>query len=303
MPDLLEEYKKPPKTIDEQIDLLISRGLIVEDKEDLRYYLKNISYYHLSIYFKYFQKDDQFYEGIKFGDVLRMYRFDNKLRFLLLESLERIEKSFKCRMAYELSLENNDSHWHLDENLFIDKKSHEEALSIITEEVDKSREISILHYKQKYDKPALPPIWTSLEILSFGQCVKICKSLKREYRNKISRTFGDDERFIMNWMHCLSVLRNNCAHHSHLWNRDLVFTPQMNHKIYGEYFNLETRRIYNYLVVLQIMLSKINPTTSWLDSFKEYQAEYKVGTKNMGFPDDWEDRLNKIMAMELKKVN
>jgi abortive infection bacteriophage resistance protein len=295
MPDLLSEFKKPPKTIEEQIDLLIARGLIVENRDELRYYLKNISYYHLSIYFKYFQKDDQFYEGIKFSDVLRIYKFDNKLRFLLLELLERIEKSFKCRMAYEISIEKNNSHWYLEEEFFKDKAVHNECLAIINEEVSKSREISIKHYKEKYQKPLLPPIWIVLEILSFGQCVKICKLLKKEYRNKISRSFGEDEQFIMSWMHCLSALRNNCAHHSRLWNRDLIFTPKMNHKVYGKYFYAETRCLYNFLVILQIVLSKINPTSSWLGRLKEYVEEYQVDIKNMGFPDDWNDRLDGIV--------
>jgi abortive infection bacteriophage resistance protein len=105
------KYNKPPLPINEQIDLLKSRGLVVADDGKLEYYLKNISYYHLSIYFKHFQKDDIFYKGTNFEDVLRIYIFDNKLRLLLLELLERIEKSFKCRMAYELSIVKNNSHF------------------------------------------------------------------------------------------------------------------------------------------------------------------------------------------------
>jgi abortive infection bacteriophage resistance protein len=289
-----QKYNKPPLSISEQIVLLKSRGLVVEDEEKLRYYLENISYYHLSIYFKYFQIKDDFQKGTNFEDVLRIYVFDNKLRFLLLELLERIENSFKCRMAYELSIATKDSHCLLNKELFISESTFKESLNIITEEFKKSREISIIHYKETYKEPFLPPIWILIEILSFGQSVKISKLLKREYKNKISRTLEDDEQFIMSWMHCLSVLRNNCAHYSRLWNRDLTLTPKSNHKTFEKYFVPGTKRIFNYLVVLQILLRKINPASSWLGKLKELVEGHKIEVLQMGFPEDWESRLNQI---------
>ena len=166
----------------------------------------------------------------------------------------------------------------------------------ITDEVDKSRELSIQHYKETYSEPTLPPIWTALEILSFGQCVYICKSLKKEFRNKISRSFGEDEQFITSWLLCSSLLRNHCAHYSRLWSRELTYTPKMGHNLYGKYFNKGNKRLYNYLVVLQILLNEINPTSSWLEKLKEYINEYKINVRQMGFPDDWETNLSAIIT-------
>ena len=60
------EYKKLPKTINEQIELLKERGLIIEVEAKLKRYLTNISYYHFSIYFKHFQKNDIFIEKTSF---------------------------------------------------------------------------------------------------------------------------------------------------------------------------------------------------------------------------------------------
>ncbi len=290
-------YNKPPLTIAEQIALLKSRGLVVRDDERLEYYLRNISYYHLSIYFKHFQRDDVFLVGTDFEDVLKIFVFDNKLRFLLLELLERIEKSFKCRMAYELSIERKDPHCHLDKELYINDGLYSEMWSLISKEVRKSREISIVHYKNTYDLPELPPIWMTMEVLSFGQCVKLGKALKRDYKNKIARTYGEDEQFIMSWMHCLAVLRNNCAHHSRLWNRDLTHAPKMNHIEYKEFFVVGNKRLYNYLVVLQILISKINPTSSWLERLKELIEDHEIEVRHMGFPEDWEERLKNILSV------
>ena len=291
-----QKYCKKPLSLDEQVELLKNRGLVIDNDEKLKYYLKNLSYYHLSIYFKHYQKNDTFYKGINFEDVLRIYVFDNKLRFLLLELLERIEKSFKCRMAYILSTEENNPHWYLDNKFFDIENDHAKILELITEETEKSRELSIQHYKDCYSEPILPPIWMVLEIISFGQCVSIFKSLKKEYRNRISRSFGEDEQFITNWLLCSSLLRNHCAHYSRLWNRNLTYTPKMGHTVYKKYFNETNKRIYNYLVILQILLNEINPTSSWLEKLKELIAEHKINIKQMGFPDDWEEKMSEIIT-------
>jgi abortive infection bacteriophage resistance protein len=295
MADSKVKYEKPPKSIAEQIELLKSRGLVIDDEERLAYYLTNISYYHWSIYFKHFQKNDEFIPGTNFEDVLNVYVFDNRLRLLILEVLERVEKSFKCRMAYELSVATNDSHCYLDSELYIDQASCDEVKTMIASEVSKSSEISIKHYLNKYNEPELPPIWSIVEILSFGQCLKICSRLKRENKNKIARSLGDDERFIMNWMHCLSHLRNKCAHHIRLWNCNLVITPVMYHRDYKEFFNGHNKkRIFNYLIVLQIILQKVNPTSRWLKRLEEAILEFEINTSHMGFPDDWKERLEAI---------
>ncbi len=289
-------YTKPPLSIDEQVKRLRDRGLIIDNEDDLRYFLKNVSYYHLSIYFKFFQTDDIFHTGTTFADVVKIYTFDNKLRFLLLELLERVEKSFKARVAYQLSVGTAQSHPHQSVELFKDEFLHNEIQHMFIDEVRKSKEISIEHYQQKYTSPPLPPIWTMVEILSFGQTVRFGKSLKREYKNSIARTFSADEQFVMSWMHSLSVLRNNCAHHSRLWNREVVFTPRMDHRKFVKYFT-RSNRIYNHLVVLQIVLNEINPTSSWLDKLSQLVTEYKVDVANMGFPKDWHIRLTTLQKL------
>lgn len=293
------KYEKPATTIEQQIKLLKSRGLVINDEVILGDYLRDISYYHLSAYFKFYQKDDdQFFDNVNFEDVLRIYLFDNKLRLLLLGLLERVEQSFKCRVAYELSILKNNSHWFLNPEIFSSKEEHEEIIKILEEETEKSKEeLSIKNYFNKYNDPSLPPIWILNEILSFGECVKISRKLIITYRNKISRTYGEDEKFIINWVHCLSILRNICAHHSRLWNREIVLTPYKNHKKYASFFS-GPNRLYNYLVILQIFLSKINPNSSWVERLDKLIEECQIKISHMGFPEDWKERLNNI-----KKIN
>jgi abortive infection bacteriophage resistance protein len=46
------KYMKPHKTYTEQVQLLESRGIIIDDKEFTEQFLSNVNYYKLSGYFK-----------------------------------------------------------------------------------------------------------------------------------------------------------------------------------------------------------------------------------------------------------
>lgn len=288
------EYKKSPKTFDEQIELIKSRGLIIDDEDRLRKYLKHISYYHLSAYFKSFQKDDKFYDGTTFEDVIRLYEFDKKLRLLLLDVLERIEKAFKCSVIYNLSVKHNDPFWYLDKNLYFNEEKFTKCVAPTLNNIKTSREVSIQHFYEKYKKTDYPPSWIALEIITFGECVKLCRHLNRSEQNLFSRSFDLDRRFFLNWMHGLSMIRNICAHHTRLWNKNIILKIKYAHKDYRQLFNEDDKsimRLYNWLIVIKIMIEKINPSSDWLNKFKALIEEYDVQVKSMGFPEDWKDKL------------
>ena len=68
---------KEPKTFDEQIDLLKSRGLIIGDEDKAKFILSNINYYRFSAYLIHFKKEDETYkENITFEHIYNLYLFD-----------------------------------------------------------------------------------------------------------------------------------------------------------------------------------------------------------------------------------
>ena len=50
------KFTKPAKTFDEQIDLLISRGMLIENREYAAQQLANINYYRLEAYWLPFEE-------------------------------------------------------------------------------------------------------------------------------------------------------------------------------------------------------------------------------------------------------
>jgi abortive infection bacteriophage resistance protein len=92
-----EQFSKPALSVDRQISLLTSRGLIIEDEAKAKHYLSFIGYYRLSGYCLHFQNGGnseirhQFKPGTTFNSVLELYIFDRKLRLMLIDIIERIE--------------------------------------------------------------------------------------------------------------------------------------------------------------------------------------------------------------------
>lgn len=298
------QYNKPPKNIKEQIKLLRDRNLIINDEEKLSKYLFNISYYHFSIYFKHFQKNDHFIEGTTFEDVLNIYVFDQKLRLLLADVLERVEKSFKCRVIYEMAIKHNDSHWIANEKYFDDKENYYRRTMEILDNLKNSKELCIKHYYKKYSSPEYPPTWTIIESLTFGQVVMIYGQLTKDNQKIIADSYNLDKKHIRSWMYSLSVIRNFCAHHSRLWNRKMIVSLNKKIGLYKDIFsNSQKNRLWDYLVVLQIINCKFNPDSKWIEKLKDLILSHKIDVSYMDFPENWQDLFDDIKNIELKNNN
>jgi len=103
-------FVKQPTSIPEQIDILKSRGLIIDNEELTILYLSNVSYYRLGEYWFSMQSDKEnhiFKDGAVFSDVIFLYEFDRELKILLFDVIERIEISLRTKLIYHLSHEYN----------------------------------------------------------------------------------------------------------------------------------------------------------------------------------------------------
>ena len=102
-------YNKPPLTYAEQVELLISRGLLIPDKKRAERHLSNISYYRLSAYMRPYKQIanevilDDFIPGTTWDRVYSLYVFDRKLRLLVFDAIERLEVAIRTQIIYQLS--------------------------------------------------------------------------------------------------------------------------------------------------------------------------------------------------------
>ncbi len=293
-------FAKPPKTFPEQLDLLVSRGMLVDDHDRVLRYLRHLNYYRLTAYWLPFEEDHaahRFKPGTTFDRVLELYIFDRELRLLVMDAVERFEVSLRTHWAYHLAHAYG-PHAHLDAALFKPDRPpqwrHREAVAALQETVRLSSEVFIRHLRDTYDE-ALPPVWALCEIMTFGQLSKWYANLvSSRDRNAIARQYDLDEKNLSSFLHHLSVIRNYCAHHARLWNREFTIAWSLPlHRPSAVVDSLNRRdgkRIYNVLAMLACLMDIINPGHHWKSRLGDLLRRHPgVRPGAMGFPDDWQE--------------
>lgn len=296
------KFDKPAKSFDEQLDLLIERGLIVEDRARALHYLQHLNYYRLEAYWLPFEinrNPHQFAENTRFEQILDHYLFDRELRIHVLDAIERIEVSFRSQWAYHLSL-NYGSHAHTIDSKGMQKKTHwaRDNLADLKKHVNRSDDQFITHFLETYDED-VPPVWVSCEVMSLGLLSRFYSNLRAfKVRQAIASTYQLDEKFLEGFMEHLSYIRNVCAHHSRLWNRHLskkMPLPRgkpagMRENIFVDDAHRTEHKLYNTLVLIQHIMTIICANSHWAKSLNELIDKYDVDIKAMGFPEDWKTR-------------
>lgn len=309
------KYTKPALKFDEQIALLKSRGLVIEDEQRAIRHLSNVSYYRMSAYMLPFKKMDdegnvldQFKEGTTWDNVYDLYKFDRKLRLLIFDAIERIEIALRTQVIHQLSHKYG-SHWQTKKNIFkptyTDPRTGKQVnvYNVIKKhinlELQKNDTIFIQHYKAKYDSPKSPPSWMSVELLYFSELSKICQGLsKRADRTELAKAFGImDEKIFCSWLHTLNYIRNICAHHARLWNIKVDVIPKKYYnktsKIWltnDEVDKVQSSRLFYTLCIILYLLQTVNPRTKFKQHFYNLIDKYPiVETGYMGFPEGWKE--------------
>lgn len=91
------------KTIEEQIEILRSRGLSIEDEAEAKDFLLRNNYYRVSGYSLTLRKNDVFAKSATFQNIEDIYNFDHEFRHIILHHIETIEVQIKSIYAYEFT--------------------------------------------------------------------------------------------------------------------------------------------------------------------------------------------------------
>jgi len=291
-------YNKPPLTIARQIQVLEERGLIFEDKERAERYLSFISFYRFRAYTYPYQDNinpyHPFYEGITFNTILNTYLFDRKLRLLVFDAIERIEIAFRTQMTYQYSIVHG-GYWFENMELYRNEELYNRDLKSIDKDINRSNEQFIKHYHKKYANPQRPPAWMTLETTTLGELSKIYENLRINSEKKaISRKFCLGHPIVLeSWMRSLSVVRNICAHHGRLWNREISAKMKFPTNTSCVWLSEDTfphGRMYMVVSSILFLLNTIIPGNHFKTKFKALVDQYpEISLRQMGFPSDWKN--------------
>lgn len=284
-------YTEPSLSSEAHLTLLESRGLAVHDRTRALHYLKYIGYFRLTGYAKYFREDgsDNFKNGTTFNNIFDHYKFDRKLRMLVMDVLKRIEIAIRVVISNHMS-QKYGSHWFMDESHFASPTEHASMLDGIKSSIDKNNQEQMI--KQYYDnhcEPDLPPSWIVCEIMSMGFWSRVYSNIKtRDDRNSIAKHFGLNVPLMESFLHCLTSVRNVCAHHGRLWNRIFSIKPLL-HREHQDIFRRRDT-LYVQLAIINIFINVIADGSSWKQRLSNLFNEYpSARLPSMGFPPNWKN--------------
>ncbi|MCL2183784.1 MAG: Abi family protein [Chitinispirillia bacterium] len=258
---------KQPKTISEQIELLKSRNLIINDEIEAAQFLSKNNYYRLSGYWRKYQIDpdnskDLFIAGTTFEMIANIYELDAQLRNLLQKGIGIFEICFRSKFAYCMAHSKpNGQLTYMQQDSYSNKVSKNEnigdLLIKINEELSRSNEKYIKHYKEKNEDI---PIWAAVEILSFSTVSKmysrwldknVAKETIRNY--KIFKDYDGARRIIRS----LVYLRNLCAHQARIWNRETI-VQVVDKQLLQQFGHSKERAQWRIISILMLLLDEIN---------------------------------------------
>lgn len=292
-------YAKEHKTFEQQLEKLLSKNMIISNKQYALSKLEHINYYRLSAYFLPYQykKDssnaNQFLADTTFEDIIKLYYFDTELRKIIFEAIEVIEIYLRTQIAYYHSKKYGAFGYLYIENLRTNYQSEfVELHQDIIKEKGRSKEVFIKHFQEKYNSSDLP-IWSVVEIISFGSLSKLFMLLQESEQNSVIANMGNINKVVFfKWFKALSSVRNVCAHHGRLWNKTLGVgfeVPRNNPKFI--LLPSSAKKVFFALSVIEYILTCIGEDEiDFKNKIKQLLQRYSnIDKQAMGFINNWEN--------------
>lgn len=287
------------KTIEEQIDILRSRGLKIEDEKRAADFLLCNNYYRISGYSLTLRKNDVFASTATFQNIMDIYNFDRELRNLLLKFLEIIEVKFKSIFAYEFS-KMYGAEGYLNEQNFVDAGKYKKVLKKVEEQRDSRlpHEAYLKHFI--IDLQDNVPLWAIVDVLTISDISQLYAISGKEVRDAVADDFGltGNKRasVLGEFMHSMTIIRNLCAHDSRLFNRLFERKPSLNKRekkllIVNNDGNLDNAHLYGFVLIMRRLLNQeefgclANQIAQLCKKYPFVRMDY------YGFRSDWAKQL------------
>lgn len=295
-------YAKPPLTFDDQLVKLTDRGIEILDPNLARQQLSLISYYRLSGYwYPYRLRDaadrvtDQVRPGTRWDEIVVLYEFDRRLRLLTLDAMERIEIAVRTQLTYHFA-HRHGAFGHTDAANFhrgFAERKHAVWLDKAQDEATKSRDAFILHFRNKYEGFPDVPIWMLTELMSLGTLSWLYSGMRNDDKKPVAAHFNLHYKRLRDWLHTLTVVRNVCAHHSRLWNRQLSVRPdEQLEREWQPPVTPRNDRIFYVLLMLRYLMKCDGNGDDWaanMDALLEPICENPEWREAMGVPENWQE--------------
>lgn len=291
---------KRPTLIEEQIDTLVSHGVLIADREVVGKSLSEIGYYRLSGYLLQFRKsesDSNLYGPVNFDEILKLYSFDEELRNYLRRYIEIEEVFYKTLIANTFSIVKcseppYDQHYNLS-NYYLKEDAKDLLNRFEKNKKYYAGSAVVEHHKECYDGKF--PLWVMMSMVSLSDASKYYSCLYDSEKNKIAMLVNTNSKILSNHLHCISVLRNKCAHAARLYNITLNPPAKFGPDFYKKNKEVANNSLFAYIIVLTKRLPNTEYKIAFIDGLIKLIEENKdfVDIKLMGFPENYQEILNR----------
>lgn len=295
---------------DGQVNKLINeKGLIISDKDYAIETLTQISYFSLIGGYKNIFINptmNKYKYGVKFEDLVSLYRFDEELRALFLKYILKFERKLHSVISYQFTSTYGEEQKHYcDINNFNNVPIYSAEISKLVDILKKlatktSDYAYINHHRNKYSNV---PLWVLINALTLGAVSKFYQFSKPSMQTKICKDFKNlNEVQLEQIMSVMTKFRNVCAHGERLFSYrthdsigDLLLHKRLGIPKHNNYYIYGKNDLFAIVISLRYVLSK----KDFLEFKKELDKTIKKLLKNvsclneteilkeMGFPNNW----------------
>ena len=312
--------EKTFKSLEEQIEIMKNKGLVINDESFCKEVLLRENYFFLNGYRRTFMKNkdkSRYINGTTFEELYSLFLFDRKIRNILFKNILIVENNIKSIISYQLSKKYGyrEKEYLKPTNFnysFDNKRQVNDLISKMKRQIKNNAvtHSATRHYVTNY---GYIPLWVLVKVLSFGIVVELFSVLKKEDQYDIVDIYGIELKDFVTYLSIVSNYRNLCAHEDivydnrtqkiiddSIYHRKLHIPMMDNEYIYGK------NDLFALLIILKCLLKdeEVKSLVLELDSaIKELSNNLKsisIGKvlDQMGFPENWED-IQDITKKEL----
>ena len=213
------------KTLQEQVDILESKGLLIEDRDECIDILLRENYFFINGYRHLLMKSPQdrnFVVGSTFRELYSIFLFDRYLRNIIFKNLLIVENNMKSIISYQLSKKYGyrEKDYLNAKNFTNDPDKSRRVKDLINKmkrqiRVNGQQHTATMHYITNY---GYIPLWVLVKLLSFGVISDLFTVLKPEDKVGIADIYDAEVSQLEDFLHILANYRNLCAHEDILYD-------------------------------------------------------------------------------------
>ncbi|MDE7163823.1 MAG: Abi family protein [Clostridiales bacterium] len=199
-----------------------SDGLLIDDEESAKNYLRLEGYYNvINGYAHIFKIQRKFVEGVKFENIQNLYEFDKSIRSIVYKYTSTIECHIKALIAHEFSKNHGvDENEYLKSTSFTAKENSKEQVNRLIEDCKKTIDDALNKKSNKYreyiahnkEVHGHVPMWVLIRALSFGTVSIFFKNMQDAEKDAIAQNYYISAEKLANILEVIVSFRNIVAH-------------------------------------------------------------------------------------------